>query len=120
MSVQLIGTENGILAAKIRGILTHAELVSLQQAAAEVIQREGSVRLLVVAEDFQGWAKEGDWQDVSFQLEHDEAVGKMAIVGDKQWEGLALLFVDKRFRRFPIEYFAPADLDQARAWLREE
>ena len=42
----------------------------------------------------------------------------MAIVGDTRWEDLALIFVAKDLRSFPIEYFASAERDQAEAWLK--
>ena len=42
----------------------------------------------------------------------------MAIVGDTRWEDLALIFVAKGLRGFPIEYFEAAALDRARAWLK--
>jgi len=43
----------------------------------------------------------------------------MAIVGDKKWEDLTLLFTAKGLRKFPIEYFEPAAIAKARAWLAE-
>jgi hypothetical protein len=41
----------------------------------------------------------------------------MAIVGDRKWDDLALMFTAKGLRAFPIEYFEPAQLGAARAWL---
>jgi len=41
----------------------------------------------------------------------------MAIVGAARWEDLALIFVGKGLRKFPIEYFESGALDRARAWL---
>jgi len=43
----------------------------------------------------------------------------MAIVGEKKWEGPALMFTGKGFREFPIEYFQQNELDKAQAWLAE-
>jgi hypothetical protein len=43
----------------------------------------------------------------------------MAIVGEKKWEDLTLMFVAKGLRSFPIEYFQPVELARARAWLAE-
>ena len=44
---------------------------------------------------------------------------RIAIVGDAQWKDLTLLFTGKGIRRVLIEYFLPADLPKARAWLSE-
>jgi len=41
----------------------------------------------------------------------------MAIVGEKMWEDLVLIFAAQGLRRFPIKYFQPNELSQAHAWL---
>ena len=73
--------------------------------------------ILVLTEGFQGWERGGDWGDLSFQMGNDSFIEKLAIVGEKQWEDLALLFAAKGFRRFPVEYFQPTELSRAHAWL---
>jgi hypothetical protein len=73
--------------------------------------------MLVLAENFRGWAQGGNWGDLSFQVEHDKHIEKLAIVGDKKWEDLALIFVAQGLRPFPVEYFQPTELSKARAWL---
>lgn len=119
MSAEIISHFDGIVTAKITGKLTHPELTALQQSMLGIIGREGGIRVLIICEDFQGWAKEGDWADVSFQHTSDPYVNKMALVGEKKWEDLALLFTGKGFREFPIEYFEPGELDKAREWLHQ-
>ena len=44
----------------------------------------------------------------------------MAIIGDKRWEELAMIFVASGLRIFPIEYFATGELDMARDWLKTD
>lgn len=119
MSAEIISHFDGIVTAKITGKLTHPELTALQQSMLGIIGREGGIRVLVICEDFQGWAKEGDWADVSFQTESDPYINKMALVGDRKWEDLALIFTGKGFREFPIEYFEPGEIDKAQAWLHQ-
>jgi stage II sporulation SpoAA-like protein len=120
MSAEITSNTGGIVTAKIAGKLSHSELVALQKSIVDIISRQGNVRFLVIAEGFQGWEKHGDWEDLSFQMENDPHIEKMAIVGEKKWEDLALVFVAKGFRKFPIEYFQPADLAKARSWLLAE
>lgn len=120
MSAEIKVETGGILTARVTGKLAHSELVALQRSTAELIRAEGKVRVLVIAENFQGWEKSGKWDDDSFQTENDPYIEKMAIVGEKKWEDLALMFVAKGLRTFPIEYFLPADLARARAWLAEK
>jgi SpoIIAA-like len=119
MSAEIVSIDGEILTARITGMLAQPELAALQQSAAGVIRQQGHVRILIIAEDFQGWQKGADWDDVSF-MENDPYIRKMAIVGDKKWEELALIFTAKMIRKFPIEYFQLADLAPAEDWLMAE
>jgi hypothetical protein len=117
-TAEIVDTTGGILTVKVRGKLKHADLVAMQKSAAEYIRKNGKVKFLVITEDFQGWERQGDWGDVSFSGKYDAYIEKMAIVGEKKWEDLALVFVAKGFRPVAIEYFLHEQLDQARAWLK--
>jgi hypothetical protein len=119
MSAEIVEHSGSILTARISGKLSQAELAALQAATGDLLRKHGPTRLLVVAEDFAGWEREGKWGDLSFSIKHDTQIERMAIVGDKKWEDLALIFAAKGLRRFPIEYFQPADIAKARAWLAE-
>lgn len=119
MSVEITDNSGGILTARVSGKLTQPELAALQSAAGDILRQQGRTRLLVVAENFEGWERGGDWGDLSFSIEHDAEIEKMAIVGEKQWEASALLFASKGLRPFPIEFFESADIARARAWLAE-
>lgn len=116
MSAAILSNTGGILTARISGKMTRSDLAALQASAVESIRQLGQVSVLIIAEDFQGWREGDDWSDVSF-MENDPYIRKMAIVGEKEWEQLALVFAASPVRKFPIEYFLPADLERARAWL---
>jgi hypothetical protein len=115
MSAELINQEAGMVTIKVSGNLRQAELVAVQQKIAKLIQNKGKVKALVLVEKFQGWAKGDNWGDVSFQMEHDNSIERMALVGERKWEDLVLAFTGAGVRPFPIEYFD--DMAQARAWL---
>ena len=115
MSAEIVNTADGILTLKVSGKLTQPELAAAQKQAAEILQQQGKMSVLVLTEGFQGWERGGAWGDLSFQIENDSLIGKLAIVGEKQWEDLALLFASKGFRPFPVEYFPPTELSKARA-----
>lgn len=117
MSVEFLNCTGAILAAKVTGKLTHPELVAWQKTVVDLIQEQGTVRLQVIVEDFQGWEKHGDWSDISFQLNYDQHIERIALVCEKQWEDLILIFGGKGLREAPIEHFPPADLAKAQAWL---
>lgn len=118
MSAQVGELNEGILTLTVSGTLSQSKLAQAQQAMADIIRAHGKVGILAVARDFSGWER-GDWNDFSFQQEFDPYIEKMAIVGDHRWEDLALIFVAKGLRSFPIEYFEANGPDKARAWLKE-
>jgi hypothetical protein len=117
MSAELLGLLEGVLTVRITGMLSQPELARVQKAAAAIIENQGKGRFLVIVDDFLGTEKEGDWGDVSFQARYDPMIEKIAIVGDRRFEDLALMFVGKGVRRVAIEYFQPNELAKARVWL---
>jgi hypothetical protein len=117
MSTEILNNHEGILTVKITGHLTQNDLLTTQKAAADILREHGGSRVLFVAEDFQGWEKGAGWDDFSAQSELDSYAKRIAIVGERRWKDLALLFAGKGIRHVDIEYFFPPDLDKARAWL---
>lgn len=117
MSAEIIDQSNQTLTCRLRGKLTYAELVSVQEEAAQMIRNQGNIRILVLLEDFGGFDRAGNWGDVTFQAANDRSIEKIALVGESKWEDVALLFTAKGIRRVQIEYFSPAELRQAKAWL---
>ena len=117
MGAEIVNVSGRVLTMKVSGKLTQAELAAVQQAAGETMGKEGRWRVLVLTENFTGWERGGDWGGLAFQAAHDASIERMAIVGDRKWEDLALMFTAKGLRAFPIEYFEPAQLAAARAWL---
>jgi hypothetical protein len=119
MSAEIIDHSGNTLTVRISGLLTQPDLAALQRAVGDILDKQGKARLLVLAENFEGWQRGGNWGDVSFSAQHDKHIEKMAIVGERQWEDLALMFASKGLRHFPIEYFPAAAIAHARAWLAE-
>jgi len=119
MSADIVSTVGDLVTARVTGTLTQNELGALQKAVGEIIRKQGRTRLLVLVEDFAGWETGATWGDFTFQVHHDASIERMAIVGDKKWADLVLLFTSQGLRPFPIEYFDAADLAGARAWLGE-
>jgi len=117
MSAEIIGTDGNIVTVRITGKLLQNELKALQTAVGRIITGRGRTRLLVQVEQFEGWESGASWGDFSFQVQHDASIDRMAIVGDRKWADLALLFTTQGLRPFPIEYFDTADAARARAWL---
>jgi hypothetical protein len=120
VGAEVVDTREGIVTVSLAGALTASDLAQMQGAVAEVIRAQGAVRiLLVLSSQFGGWSQGESWDDLSFQMEFDPAVAKMAIVGEPRWKTAALTFTGKGLRPFPIEYFGPDSVEEARTWLKE-
>jgi hypothetical protein len=117
MAIQF-AVENGNLGIfRVNGKLGVVELEAAQKEAEEVIKKEGDIRILVVLENFAGWEKAKGWGDISFPLQNDPYIKKIAIVGDAEWRDLVYAFTGKGLREVPIEYFEANREDAARQWL---
>jgi len=117
MPFTIIDATGPVISAKITGELTKSEVGQIQQAALEAMRRCGKVSALFILESFAGWARAGEWGDITFMTEHDQDIAKIAVVGEEQWRDFAEAFLAKGFRQAAVEYFLPADLAKARAWL---
>ena len=117
MAAEIISTDGDLVTLRVSGRLGQSELASLQLRSSEIISRIGKVRVLVLAEHFEGWEQGGQWDDFSFQEANDSRIERMAIVGEERWRDLALLFASKDLREFPVEYFPMEQLAAARTWL---
>jgi hypothetical protein len=117
MAFAIIDSTGPIVSAKISGELGKSEVSQMQAMALEAIRRCGKISALFILEDFHGWQREGDWGDIRFMIEQDQNIAKIAVVGEEGWRDLIYAFLAKGFRNAAVEYFIPADLAKARAWL---
>ena len=101
------------------GTLTNADLEHWQKVLAGEMGKQGTVRLLVVLDRFNGWAVGDRWNDMGFYQTHGDRIERMAIVGDDRWRDQAMMFVGAGLRKGAVEYFLPGAISQARAWLAE-
>jgi len=118
MDLNKLDFNDGIVTWTITGQLQQPDLMAVQTYASEIIRKHGHIRILVIAEDFRGWAKAGDWGDLSFQLENDQYIEKIAVVVDKKWEDMVNMFIGKGLREFPVECFQPSDKAKAISFLK--
>jgi hypothetical protein len=118
MAMELLQTKPDTLVLNVMGVLSHEEFTQAQMAATKVLEAEGPKRILINTAAFTGFAGDGDWGDLTFQVS-DRLIVKMAIVGDPKMKDLILMFTGKGLRQFPIEFFASRDVMNARAWLEQ-
>ena len=115
-----ITRENGeVLRLEISGQLAKQEMDAAQSALVAALEREqtGAVRLLVVLQSFSGWEPGAAWNDLSFYIQHGDALSRIAIVGPERWRSEAMMFAAADLRKGPVEYFTPDAFAAARDWL---
>jgi len=118
MSFKIIETDDDVICVRLSGLMRFADQQALQARARSLIEQGKAVRVLVYADDFQGWERTDDWSDVGFLMEHGDDIAKMAIVGDAKWKDDVFLFVGKGLRKTEIEFFTRDDHSEAERWVR--
>ena len=120
MAFTILDSTDPIVTIKISGEIERTEVTQIQAAALGAIQRCGKISALFILDNFRGWKRDGNWGDISFMIQHDQDIAKIAVVGDEQWRDLICAFLAKGFRAAAVEYFLPVDLAKARAWLEAD
>src|SRR5437867_12509191 len=119
MPVQIQYQPDDICVLRISGILKRSEFGAEQNALARRINMGSKPRLLIILENFEGWERGADWNDLDFMMSHGAKISKIAIVGEPRWETLALAFAGAGVRRATVKFFQSNELRQARSWLAE-
>ena len=104
----------------IQGILAFEDLKEIQTKARPEINHRQKVKLLILAEQFSGWGKEGDWGDLTFMYEYDPYIEKIALVANPKWRDEILMFVGAERRQATVESFLDGGEEAARDWLQGE
>lgn len=104
---------------RVSGTLKRSEFAATQADAGRKIDAGSKPKLLVILEDFAGWEREADWNDLDFLVSHSGAISKIAVVAEPKWETGALAFAGAGVRRAPVRFFKLTALNEARAWLAQ-
>lgn len=102
---------------KISGLLRKSEVDAVHATAVKMFETVDKIKLLVVAEDFQGWEPGADWGDLSFFLNYGDRIVKIAIVAEEKWKDRFLMFFGVGFRKAPVQFFPANQLAEAKSWL---
>jgi hypothetical protein len=119
MPIQIQYQPNNICTVRISGVLKRDEFAAAQDELARKIDDGAKPRLLVIAENFEGFERGADWNDLDFLLSHSGEIAKIALVTEPRWEVQALAFAGAGVRRAPVKLFRPNELAKSRTWLAE-
>ena len=101
----------------LEGVLTFNEFKRVQNNVNKEIDHSLRIKVLVLAEDFSGWRKEGDWGDLEFLHEHDPYIEKIAVVTGEKWKDRLLTFFLAGMRQAKVKSFPEGGAKTARLWL---
>jgi hypothetical protein len=119
MGIAISKEPNSCIGVTITGILSYKDLEAIQNAAKGMFGLGVKVNCLILAEQFSGWGKDGDWGDLTFMYENDSSIGKIAVVADAKKRDELLMFLGTGRRQAVVEFFFPDEEDEARIWLSE-
>lgn len=114
-----IMSEGEIKVVRLTGMLRKTELDAIQWGEGLDSATESRIKVLVIAENFEGWFRGDLWGDVRFVTMHGDQIEKMALVAEPRWQDRFLMFTGAGFRRTQIKFFPADQLAEARAWLAE-
>jgi hypothetical protein len=119
MSVTISKESNNCIVVTITGVFTYQDLTAVQNAAKELLNTGAKVNCLILAAQFGGWGKEGNWGDLTFMYENDTLMGKIAVVAYLQHKDGVMMFLGADRRQAAVKFFLQDEEDQARRWLSE-
>jgi hypothetical protein len=119
MSITVTKEPDGLIVVKVEGALEFEDLKEVQDAGVEGIEGGGKIKILVLAEDFSGWGKEGDWGDLTFMYEHDGEIERIAVLAEDEWKEQIMMFLGAGRRQASVEYFLPGQEKDARNWVNQ-
>ena len=108
-----------LLVLRVSGELKKSELDAVQFEFVKKNAGAGTVKLLVLLENFTGWERGADWGDTDFFFSHRNEFEKIAVVGNPRWEAQVLAFSGAGLRKGPVKFFPETNESEARAWLAE-
>jgi hypothetical protein len=120
MSVTFTKESDDLFVISVQGIFTFEDLKEVEKKASEGIDCSLKTKLLVLAEDFTGWGKEGDWGDLTFMYEYDPNIEKIAVVAEANWKDQMLMYIGAGRRQAEVKFFFYDEEKDAREWLKSD
>ena len=118
MSATLTKESENLYVVSVDGILTFDDLKKIQNKGRQDFKLDIDIKLLVLAQNFSGWGKEGNWGDLTFFYEVDPKIDKIAVITQGKWKDEMLMFLNAGRRQAEVKFFFEDEEDDARVWLR--
>ena len=117
MSVTFTKESDDLFVISVQGVFTFDNLKEAEKRASENIDSDKKTKILVLAEEFSGWGKEGDWGDLTFMYEYDPYIEKIAVVAEANRKDEMLMYLGAERRQAQVKFFLYDEEKDARDWL---
>jgi hypothetical protein len=117
MGALIIDQDGNLRVLLITGLLKKSDLDDVQTTVVNQLDPDSHIKLLVIAEGFQGWERGDDWGDLTFFTTSGDLIEKIAIFVPSRWETDLLIFAAAGLRRATVQFFPEGQLARARTWL---
>ncbi len=110
-------SSGSVIGYRVSGHVTKEDYAVLTPEVQALVDKEGSIRLLLDLENFK-WEEVSAWgADLKFGQAYRHKIAKLAIVGDKKWQHLIANLADP-FYAHESKFFHTDDRAAAWDWLR--
>ena len=117
-SVTFTKESDDLFVIEVQGTLTFEDKTEIEKKARQQIDTSSKVKLLLLAEQFTGWSKEGDWGDLTFFHEYDPYIEKIAVVANEKWKDQLPMFIGAGRRQGEVKFFFEDEEQDAWDWLK--
>lgn len=112
-------TEGNLIAVKMSGTVTEADMDMYFGRVDEIFLKERVKHLLIDWSELAGWAPGARSVGTWFGMHHRSMVGRVAVVADELWADETERIVDI-FQGATVRRFTPPHRQQALAWIHED
>ena len=110
-------TRDNLVGLRITGKLDAQDYQALKPMMDQVVDEHGTIRMLIDLEGFEGWTLRGLLQDLKVDVEYNDVMEKIAIVGEKKLEELVSK-ASAPFFKGDLKWFEKNEIDAAWEWLK--
>jgi hypothetical protein len=108
-----------LLAVQVSAKLTDQDFDTYRSLIRQKMEEYGSARLYFEMVNFEGWQPGSFVENGVFDLVHGQEYGRVAMVGEKQWQRWAARLAAP-VKKEGIKYFDLSDREKAMAWVLAE
>ena len=115
--IQLINSKNeNLIAVKLEGKISKEDVEQVHPLIHKILKTNNKVDFYFEMHDFHGYELQGLWADIKVDVSHLSDYGKMAFIGEKEWQEWAAKATNF-FTSSEVKYFDLKNKEQAKQWI---